>query len=88
MTQRPLPVNLHSAVCISCFDVNILSIDTALNTVRVSLCNLVCIKQCRTEEQHVCCITLQGVCVVERVSACAHTSCAYFYVHRKLMLNL
>lgn len=33
MTQRPLPVNLHSAVIILCFDVNVLSIDTALNIV-------------------------------------------------------
>lgn len=33
----------------------------------VTLSNMVCIKQCRTEEQHVCSITLRGVCVTSEL---------------------
>lgn len=94
MTQRPLPVNLHSVVIILCFDVNILSIDTALNIVSHSVTWFVlnnaeqrssmCVASpCRECVLCVMCMRVQG-----RVSACAHISCAYIYVLRKLMLNL
>lgn len=55
MTERPLPMNQHSAVIILCFNMERVLVHLILCLI---LSKLVPMKQCSAHYQLVCCITL------------------------------